>query len=115
MGLRTFCATTCPRFNRSSLSTDNFLIKIKLLSRTRENSGCAAWNALRKVAPKKPPPQGPDSVIFRIEDRMQHRQSTSPHDGGLLILLGFFVLALFLVVGGVVAPGRLAKGPMPVT
>jgi len=46
---------------------------------------------------------------------MQHRQSTTPHDGGLLILLGFFVLALFLVVGGVLAPGRLAKGPMPVT
>jgi len=46
---------------------------------------------------------------------MQHRQKTAPHDGGLLILLGFFVLALFLVVGGVLAPGRLAKGPMPVT
>jgi len=46
---------------------------------------------------------------------MQHRIRTSPHDGGMLILLGFFVLALFLVVGGVLAPGRLARGPMPAT
>jgi len=46
---------------------------------------------------------------------MQHRRPTSPQDGGLLILLGFFVLGLFLLVGGALAPSRLAKGPMPAT
>lgn len=46
---------------------------------------------------------------------MQHRRRTSPQDEGLLILLGIFVLALFLVVGGVLTPASLARGPMPVT
>src|SRR5277367_4052615 len=46
---------------------------------------------------------------------MQHRRRPSKQDGGLLILLGFFILALFLVVGGVLVPARLAKGPMPPT
>jgi Bax protein len=46
---------------------------------------------------------------------MQHRRRTSPQDGGLLILLGIFVLALFLMVGGVLTPAGLARGPMPAT
>lgn len=46
---------------------------------------------------------------------MQHRLRTSSHDGGLLILLGIFVLAAILVVGGLMSPQRLAKGPMPAT
>ena len=46
---------------------------------------------------------------------MQHLRRTSAQDGGLLILLGCFVLGLFLVAGGVLAPAHLAKGHMPVT
>jgi Bax protein len=33
----------------------------------------------------------------------------------MLILLGFFVLGVFLIAGGVLAPAHLAKGPMPAT
>jgi len=46
---------------------------------------------------------------------MQHLRRTSPQDGGMLILLGFFVLGVFLIAGGVLAPAHLAKGPMPAT
>ncbi len=44
---------------------------------------------------------------------MQHLRRTSPQVGGMLILLGCFVLGVFLVAGGVLAPAHLAKGPMP--
>jgi Bax protein len=44
---------------------------------------------------------------------MRHRRRTSAQDGGLLILLGVFVLGLILTVTGVWSPSRLARGPMP--
>ena len=44
---------------------------------------------------------------------MQHIRRTSFQNGGLLVLLGCFVLGLFLVAGGILAPVRPARGPVP--
>ncbi len=45
---------------------------------------------------------------------MQHMRKASFQNGGMLVLLGCFVLGLFLVAGGVLAPAHRAKGTMPV-
>ena len=44
---------------------------------------------------------------------MQHLRRTSFQNGGMLVLLGGFVLGLFLVAGGILVPAHTAKGVMP--
>src|SRR5579859_5713839 len=44
---------------------------------------------------------------------MQHLRRTSFQNGGMLVLLGAFVLGLFMVAGGILAPVRSARGVMP--
>ncbi len=44
---------------------------------------------------------------------MQHLRRASFQNGGMLVLLGCFVLGLFLVAGGVLAPVRPAAGHIP--